>query len=409
MKPLITELSSVFPGERLKNKLIERHAYSVDAGFYQLIPEAIVFPESISEIQQLLQLAKKTNTPVTFRAAGTSLSGQAVTEGILADVSRYWNKITVNELAHAVTVQPGITGATVNYILKQSGKKIGPDPASINAAMMGGILSNNASGMCCGVKDNSYHTLKYIHFVLPDGKIYNTAIQKDYERFTNESKEIAEGILQLKNEILANNILSNEIRRKYKMKNTVGYGINAFLDYEHPLDIFAHLLIGAEGTLAFIAEATLFTLPDKPFKKTGLLFFDSPKSACDAIPLLRETNVEALEFMDRPALRSIEHLKDTPAFIKELADDVSCILCEYQSNSKDELEKLFINATDKINRLPVIHKTEFTENTATQALYWKLRKGMYPSVAAVRSKGSSVMLEDVAVPVDRLGNAIVDL
>lgn len=409
MNPLITELSAIFPEERLKHKLIERHAYSVDAGFYQLIPQAIVFPDGIAEVQQLMQLAKKTNTPVTFRTGGTSLSGQSVTEGILADLSRYWNKLTVNKDAASVTVQPGITGATVNHTLRKSGKKIGPDPASINAAMMGGILSNNASGMCCGVKDNSYHTLKHIHFVLPDGKIYNTAVEKDYVRFLDESKTIADGIIQLKNEVLANDSLSSEIRRKYKMKNTVGYGINAFLDYEHPLDILAHLLIGAEGTLAFIAEATLHTLPDKPFKKTGLLFFDTPKSACDTIPLLKQTNVEALEFMDRPALRSIEHLKDTPAFIKDLADDVSCILCEYQSNSKEDLAILFNHASEKINTLPVIHKTEFTEDAVTQALYWKLRKGMYPSVAAVRAKGSSVMLEDVAVPVDDLGNAIVDL
>ena len=193
------------------------------------------------------------------------------------------------------------------------------------------------------------------------------------------------------------------------MKNTVGYGINAFIDFEHPLDILSHLLIGAEGTLAFIAEASLKTIPDKPFKKTGLLFFDSPRAACDAIAPLKTTEVEALEFMDRPALRSIENLAIAPAFIKSLPENASCILCEYQADKLEILTDKFNNATTVIQSLPVIHQTEFTTDATVQALYWKLRKGMYPSVAAVRAKGSSVMLEDVAVSVDRLGDAIVDL
>lgn len=406
---LITELASLFPAVRLKHTLIERHAYSSDASFYTMLPKVIVFPSSVDEVQQLFIIAEKYHTSLTFRTGGTSLSGQSVTDGILVDLSRYWTKASVEQGGEWVTVQPGITGTAINHLLKKHGRKIGPDPASINSAMMGGILSNNSSGMCCGVVHNSYHTLHHIHFVLPDGKSFNTAMPGDYKRFETEAKTIFDGIISLRRKVWDNEALLTNIRRKYQMKNTVGYSINAFVDYEHPLDILAHLLIGAEGTLAFIAEATLVTIPDKPFKKTGLLFFDSPRSACDAIAALKETDVEALEFMDRSALHSIENLADAPAFIKTLPENASCILCEYQADKADVLEVKFSAALSVIASLPLIYQTDFTADAFTQVLYWKLRKGMYPSVAAVRAKGTSVMLEDVAVPVNRLGEAIVDL
>ena len=197
--------------------------------------------------------------------------------------------------------------------------------------------------------------------------------------------------------------LVGRIREKYQIKNTVGYGLNAFVDYEHPLDILAHLMIGAEGTLGFISEAVMRTIPDKPLKSAALLFFESPRSACDAIPTLKGTGAAALEFMDRAALRSIEHLAITPLFVQNLPLGASCVLCEWQASSSSELEDLLSAASERIGTLPLIYRTAFTSEEHDRAVYWKLRKGMYPSVAAVRAKGTSVMLEDVAVPLDRLG------
>jgi len=406
---LITELSALFPAPRLKSRPIDCHAWSVDAGFYTLIPKAVVFPENIEEIRSLFLLARKYNTSITFRTAGTSLSGQSVTDGILADLSRHWKRSSIHDEGRTIRVEPGLTGQAVNRLLFPHRRKIGPDPASIQSAMMGGILSNNSSGMCCGVKHNSYHTLQSIRFLLPDGRLYDTADPSDHNLFETESAAIATGIRQLRQRLLTNEYLTTEIRRKYKLKNTVGYSLNAFLDYEHPLDILAHLLIGAEGTLAFIADATLNTIPDKPYKITGLLFFATPKAACDAIPALTATGAEALEFMDRAALRSIEQLPGAPGFLKDLPEEVSCILCEYQAEDRPTLDKLFNNAGETLTTLPLVQSAEFTTEASVQATYWKLRKGMYPSVAAVRAKGTSVMLEDVAVPVDQLGDAVVDL
>ena len=406
---LYQSLESLLPADRLKTRAIDLYARAGDASFYYLIPKAVVLPVSVEEIQSLFKIAKAHGTHLTFRAAGTSISGQSVTDGILVDLSRHWGGCRVEQNGELVRVYPGIIGAAVNQQLKKWGRKIGPDPASINAAMMGGILSNNSSGMCCGVVDNSYHTLVSVRFALPDGSVFDTGIPGDYERFEKESSEIFNGIVEMRDRILLNAALTARIRSKYLTKNTVGYSLNAFVDYEHPLDILGHLLIGGEGTLAFIVEAVMRTLPDLPAKKTGLLFFDNPMSACNAILPLKESGAAALEFMDRASLRTIENIKGVPDFLKSLPVKGCAILCEYQALSSELLEGLFERALAAIENLPLIAPAGFTDDPTTQALYWKIRKGMYPSVAAVRAKGTAVLQEDVAFPVSRLGEAIEDM
>lgn len=403
------ELKKILPLDKIKSALIDRYAFAPDAGFYYMLPAVVVQPSSLNEIRELFLFSQQHAVPMVFRTGGTSLSGQSVTDGILVDLSRYWRKCTIEGDGTLVRVQPGIIASHVNHQLKKYQRKIGPDPASINAAMMGGILSNNASGMCCGVQFNSYHTLQYIKFMLPDGSAYDTELKEDFTRFEKESAALYNDLLQLKQQLVCNEKLVSKIRQKYKLKNTVGYGLNAFLNYEHPLDILAHLLIGAEGTLAFIEEAVLKTLPENAFKITGMLYFDNPIAACNAIPALKATGVEALELMDRAALRSVETHADTPSLIKELPNDATAILCEYQASSKELLEAKYTQAFFTIETLELLHPANFTTDVKQQNTFWKLRKGMYPSIAAARQKGTTVLLEDIALPVERLGEGVTDV
>src|SRR5690606_23709413 len=252
MNTIALELKTILPESRIKTRYIDLISYASDAGFYHLVPKAVVQPINEQEIIALFQFSQTHTIPLVFRTGGTSLSGQSITDGILVDLSHSWKHISVENNGETVRVQPGITGAMVNAHLKKYLKKIGPDPASINAAMMGGIVSNNSSGMCCGVALNSYHTVKYLRFVLPNGNIYSTENKDDYSKFETVEQELFHNLKTLQNNILSNQELHDKIRKKYLTKNTVGYSLNAFIDYEHPLDILTHLLIGAEGTLAFI-------------------------------------------------------------------------------------------------------------------------------------------------------------
>lgn len=409
MFDIATELKKVFTEDKLRLTLTDRYAMAGDAGFYYLLPRAVVVPVNEDDIKKLFSFSRQHAIPLTFRTGGTSLSGQSITDGILVDLGKHWRGIFPQENGKTIRVQPGAIGAHVNHQLRSYSMKIGPDPASISAAMMGGILSNNSSGMCCGVAHNSYHTLRSVRFMLPDGNVYDTAVPEDYDRFARDNALLYDGITKLQQRISANRTLVEKIRNKYRIKNTVGYSINAFIDYEHPLDVFAHLLIGGEGTLAFISEAVLNTIPDKPYKTTGLLFFENPVVAADAIPYLKSTDADALELMDRPALHSVEDADYTPAMIKGLPPGTTAILCEYQGTSAEEVQAKIDNAFAVINALPLLSRLEFSTNAYEQAKLWKMRKGMYPSVAAVRAKGTTAMLEDVAVPLENLGKAVTDL
>ena len=409
MDGLEKQLLKIIPKERVKARLIDRYAYASDASHFYLIPKAIVQPTSIEEIQKIFKFSQQEKINITFRAGGTSLSGQGVTDGILVELSNYWRNVVPENNGATVRVEPGVIGANVNHALKKYGRKIGPDPASINAAMMGGILSNNSSGMCCGVVQNSYHTLRSMTFVLPNGMVFNSELPGDYSRFEKEASEIAEELRTLRNEILNNEELVKRIRKKYRQKNTVGYCMNAFIDFEHPLDILTHVIIGGEGTLAFIAEAVLNTVPDLPHKITGMLFFQNPEIACNAIYDLKGTGAEALEFMDRASLRSVEDMPGVPALLKDLPSQASSILCEFQESSYARLSEKFEAARPVIEKLPLLFRPNFTQDVKEQATMWKIRKGMYPSVAGMRARGTSALMEDFTFPVERLGEAVLDV
>ncbi len=403
------ELHKILPEKRVKARLIDRYAFASDASHFYLLPKAVVQPNNIEEIKKIFEFSHRQKIHVTFRAGGTSLSGQAITDGLLVDLSNYWRKVSPENNGDTVRVEPAVTGANVNLALKKFGRKIGPDPASINAAMMGGILSNNSSGMCCGVVQNSYHTLRSMTFVLPNGMVFNSALAADHLRFETEAKEIADGIRQMREDILANSFLVERIRKKYKQKNTVGYCMNAFIDFEHPLDILTHVIIGGEGTLAFIAEAVLNTVPDLPYKMTGMLYFSNPVIACNTIDALKSTGAEALEFMDRASLRSVETMPGVPSLLKDLPDQAAAILCEFQESSPERLLIKYKKAQSVFETLPLLMAPNFTQDIKEQAMMWKIRKGMYPSVAGMRARGTSALMEDFTFPVERLGEAVMDV
>nr|WP_320131486.1 FAD-binding and (Fe-S)-binding domain-containing protein [uncultured Holophaga sp.] len=403
------DLEGILEGSRILDRPIDRVAFAGDASFYRMIPKAVVFPKTLEEVRGLFTYSRREHLPMTFRAAGTSLSGQAITEGVLVEVARHWKLLEVLDQGSRVRVQPGIVGDQVNRILKRSKAKIGPDPASINTCTIGGILSNNSSGMCCGVHNNAYHTLESLSFLLPSGTFINTADADADEQFHAREPELAQGLLALKAEIEAHPALSARIRAKYRTKNTTGYSLNAFIDFQRSVDIFRHLLVGSEGTLAFIAEAVLKTVPDLPAKVTGFLIFPDIRSACDAIVPLRAAGAAALELLDRASLRSVEDKEGTPASFKTLPDGAAALLAEFQGPEPAFLDALEQQALTACQDLKLLEPVHFTRDPGEQALMWKLRSGTFPSVGAVRASGTTVIIEDVAFPIEHLADATLDL
>src|SRR5574341_7458 len=406
---LAADLTSVLPSSRIHTRLIDRIAYANDASYFRLVPQAVVQPDSVDEIRGLFKFSQQRRIPMTFRAGGTSLSGQAVTDGILIDISKHGGRYNVEDDGKLIRTQPGIIGAFLNNVLKPYGRRIGPDPASIDACMMGGILANNSSGMCCGVTENAYRTLQSMTFVLPNGFTLDTASPGASRIFESEQPQIANGLLELKQRLLADAILAERVHRRYQTKNNNGYLLNAFIDFDSPLDILTHLLIGSEGTLGFIAEAALRTLPDYPYKYTGQLYFKTIQDAAAAIEPLRKSGARAAEIMDRASLHSVEKLPGAPARLAQLPDSAAAILVEYQAENAQELAAFRSSAARALPEIKLLHDAEFTEDPARQAVLWKLRKGIIPSIGALRPPATTLLIEDVVFPVPRLAEAVTDL
>jgi len=402
-------LVAIVGPDRVLDRPVDLIAFASDASFYRLIPKAVAFAGSIEDVRGLFRLSHDAKIPMTFRAAGTSLSGQSVSDGILVEVARNWRGIQVLEGGAKVKVQPGVIGAHVNHALKFFKAKMGPDPASINTCTVGGILSNNSSGMCCGVTQNAYHTLESLTFVLPSGTVIDTAAPDADARFREAEPELAQGLLDLKADLLANPALAERIRAKYKMKNTTGYSLNAFIDFDRPVDIFRNVLVGSEGTLAFIAEAVLNSVPDLPVKVTAFLLFPDLHAACAAIIPLRDAGAAALELLDRASLKSVENQPGIPPTIKTLPDGAAALLVEFHGRDESVRADLERTALATTAGLKLMEPARFTHDPVEQALFWKIRSGTFPSVGAVRKRGTTVLIEDVAFPIESLADAAVDL
>jgi D-lactate dehydrogenase len=406
---LYDRLLATFPRRRLISDQARTLALGTDASFYRLTPHLVVQVESETEVIALLREARALRIPVTFRAAGTSLSGQSVTDSVLMTLGPTWNHYTIPEDAGTISLQPGVIGAHANLYLAPHGKKIGPDPASINAAMVGGIAANNASGMCCGTAQNSYNTLASMRVILADGTHLDSASQECKESFQQTHAGLLHELGALARRVRENAPLADRIRRKFKMKNTTGYSINALVDFEDPIDILTHLMIGSEGTLGFIASITYRTVPELADKASSLMLFPDIATACQAVEILKRCSVDAVELMDRASLRSVEDKPGMPPYLRSLAPGVAGLLVETRAPSPDALQQNIDRIHDACSSLPVEQPITFTTIAAEYAQLWDIRKGLFPSVGAMRETGTTVIIEDVAFPVPRLAGATLDL
>ncbi len=409
MSGLISALERILPERQVVRDDLRRLAYGTDASFYRLIPEVVAVVESEEEVRAVLKVAKEFLRPVTFRAAGTSLSGQAITDGVLVLIGEGFTTCDIAPDASTVRLGPGIIGGEVNARLLPMGRKIGPDPASINACKIGGIAANNASGMCCGTAQNSYQTMLGMRVMFVDGTILDTEDKNSIESFRTSHGSLLAGLYRLGKDAKADRALADRIRHKYKIKNTTGYSLNALVDFDDPLDILSHLMIGSEGTLGFISRITYRTVAEDPYKASALVFFPGIAEACQAVMLLKSEAVAAVELLDRPALRSVENKPGLPETIRMLGDEAAALLIEVRSKTPEDLQVRIDSSLRALAKIRTLETPAFSTDPATCDMYWKVRKGTFPSVGAMRRAGTTVIIEDVAFPVESLAAATLDL
>ncbi|EME70362.1 FAD/FMN-containing dehydrogenase [Paramagnetospirillum caucaseum] len=406
---LLQDLTGVMPVERLVTDPLRRLAYGTDASFYRLVPQVVAEVRDEAEVKGVLAACRRHGASVTFRAAGTSLSGQAVSDSVLMILGSGWTQATVEDEGRRIRLQPGVIGADANRRLAAFARKIGPDPASIDSCKIGGIAANNASGMCCGTSDNSYQTLMSMRLVLADGTLVDTGDADSVAAFRASHAGLLDKLDDMGKRVRADETLAGRIRHKFAIKNTTGYSLNALVDFTDPLDILTHLMIGSEGTLGFIAEITYRTVPEHAHKASALLLFPDIAEACRAVVLLKQAPVSAVELMDRASLRSVEDKPGMPAQIRGLAEGVTALLVEARGETAESLSATLAEIGAVLGGVTTLFPPDFTTDPAEYGKLWKIRKGLFPAVGAVRPVGTTVIIEDVAFPIASLAAATVDL
>jgi D-lactate dehydrogenase len=407
---LLAELRECVGPDQVRDSELARHAQAHDASHFELLPTAVVAPRNEAEIGRLLALSHRHGVPLTFRSGGTSLSGQGVTDQLLVDTRRHFRDIEVLDDGARVRVQPGVTVRQLNVRLARYGRRFGPDPASEAACTIGGVLANNSSGMACGTVENSYRTLESVVAVLPSGTVVDTADRDADDRLRTLEPDLHKGLLALRDRVLRNPESVATITRQFAMKNTMGYGLNALLDHDTPREILAHLLVGSEGTLAFVASATFRTVPLRTRIASALLVFDDLYAAGTALPALVATGAATLELMDATSLRVGQSFADCPPEVARIAvREQSALLVEYQATEDAELAEQVAAAERALAGLPTAEPVRLSTDPALRGPLWKLRKGLYASVAGARPQGSTALLEDVVVPVPVLAETCREL
>jgi len=409
-EPLRSELIAALGAERVATRALDLVRYASDASPYRAIPAAVALPRDTDDVLALFALARRTGTPLVFRAGGTSLSGQSQTDGVLVDVRRHWQRVSIEEDGALVRTQPGTVLGHINRRLAAHRRRLGPDPASTDIACVGGVIANNSGGMRCGVRADSYQTVRAMTFVLPSGAVIDTAAEDAEARFAAAAPELAAGLLQIRDELRADGELAERVARKFQIKNTTGYRLCAFLDADTPLEIFRRLIVGSEGTLAFVAEAVFETVPLGVHTTTALALFDDIDAAVEAVPPLVAAGATATELMVAPTLIAAAwNMPGTPERWKELAPENAAVLVEFRAEEQAELDQPERDAMDILSARQLVDPPRFTRERSETEMLWHVREGMQGLLAAIRAPGVQMIIEDVCVPPLRVGEAAKDL
>ena len=430
----LDELKQFLPTDRIYTDELRTLGWGTDASFYRQIPKVVIRSDGEEEISKIVKVCKKHGLPFTFRAAGTSLSGQSCTDSVLIVAGKHWEKYEIGEGQNTIKLQPGIIGARVNEILKPYGRVFPPDPASVGSAMVGGIVINNASGMNCGVHANSDRMMVSARIILTDGTLLDTGSEESKAAFRKSHPEFLAKIEALRDKVRADKELTDRITKKYSIKNVTGLNLRPLVAYDDPFDIIAHSMVGSEGTLAFLSEVTMKTLYDYKYKASAMVYFLTMKESCEAVVAMKKLKagnedlemsaenlmVKSAEMLDYMSLKAV----NDPVFLQYKKDvdagkiagvepgdyhNLTAILTETKGVTHEQLLEKIERIKGCLEQFRLYIPAEFTEDPAVYGKYWAIRSGIFPSVGGTRPVGTSCLIEDVAFPIESLPEATVKL
>lgn len=404
------DLVALLGEDQVLRRISDLVRYASDASPYRYLPQVVVLPRDVDDVRKLLGYCRRSGRHATFRAGGTSLNGQAQSDDILIDVRRHWSGMAVEDGGARLRARPGTILGHAAAVLRRHGRRLGPDPASSDVATIGGVLANNAGGMRCTLERNAYHTVASMTFVLPSGTVIDTAAPDAEARFAAAEPELAVGLAELREQLLADAELTARVRHKFSIRNTTGYTLAALLDGDTPLEIFRRLLIGSEGTLAFIAEAVITTLPAPTATTVTWIALPSVEEAVSLVPGLVGLGAEAVELMVAPALTAAaQSFPNTPEYWKTLDPGAAALLVEFAADDTAGLDRAEARVAELVAGADLLHPVDFTRDQELIELDWRIREGLLGIVGQLRPPGTAVVNEDVCFPPARIAEGASDL
>jgi D-lactate dehydrogenase len=407
---LKSDLIELVGQDQVLHRVSDLVRYASDASPYRYLPQVVVLPRTIDDVRAILGYCARTGRHATFRAGGTSLNGQSQGDDILIDVRRHWAGMVVEDGGARLRARPGTILGHADAVLRPLGRRLGPDPASADVATIGGVIACNAGGMRCTVERNAYHTVSSLTLVLASGTVIDTAAPGAEAAFAAAEPDLAAGLMQLRAELLADEQLTARVRHKYAIRNTNGYALLALLDADTPLEIFRRLIVGSEGTLAFMAEAVIDTIPAPAATTVAWIVLPSIGEAAALVPGLVGLGAEAVELMLAPALAAAaQAFPGTPQYWRSLDPAAAALLVEFGADSPAGLDAAEAKAAALAAGANLVHPVEFTRDEDRIALSWRVREGLLGIVGQQRPPGTALVIEDVCFPPDRLAEAAQDL
>jgi FAD/FMN-containing dehydrogenase/Fe-S oxidoreductase len=414
MKEKLEQLATELEGELFYDEGM-RILYATDASAYREMPLAVAIPKSNADIKKLVAFAKAEHTSLIPRTAGTSLAGQVVGEGIVVDVSKYFNQILqLNTDEGWVSVQPGVIRDELNLYLKPHGLFFGPETSTANRAMIGGMVGNNSCGSNSVVYGSTREHLLEVHAILSDG---SEAIFKamDLEAFHQkcEGDTLESSIYKNTRKLLSQYENQESIRKDFPKRSierrNTGYAIDLLLE-QAPFTAggedfnFCTLLAGSEGTLAFLVEIKLNVVPLPP-KEAGLLcvHFHSIDEALRANLIALKYAPSASELIDHYILECTkDNIEQSQNRFFVLGDPGAILVIEYARTTRAEVMEIAQHVETEMRRQGLGYHFPLLFGDDTRKI-WTLRKAGLGLLSNLPGDEKAVaVIEDTAVDVQDL-------
>ena len=400
------ELQRAVEGEVRFDK-ISRALYSSDASVYQIEPHAVVIPKTRADLLAVLEICMRLRCPITLRGGGTSQAGQAIGEGVIVDLSKYYNKLLeVNVDARWARVEPGIVLDELNAQLAPHGLRFAPDISTASRATIGGMIANNSAGARSVLYGKTIDHVLETTVVLTDGSIVHF---RDLDRAEVPSGDTLEAacyrtVLGLASAHAA------EIERRYPkiLRRVAGYNLDEFIDPAKPVNL-VKMMVGSEGTLGVVLEAKVKLVPLPKFKAVMVIEFADLLEALAASPVILRHGPSAVEVMDKAILDNtrqnaiLDRIRNN--FIE--GDPAATLCVEFYDDKKEDLPPRLRALEEDLRTRKLGYRYRPETDPAAQARLWSLREAALGLSMAMKTDAKSIpFVEDTAVAPEKLSEFI---